>query len=162
MTTAPSPTVQPARFSLPRVAPDMYAAMSALEEASKVGIDHGLRELVKIRASQLNQCAFCIDMHTKDARAAGETEQRIYALSAWRETPFFTDLERAALGLTEALTGLHDHDRIDAAWDEAAEFFEDTELAALLTTIVAINGWNRIAIASRPRVGSYQPRPRSD
>ena len=136
----------------------MYAAMAALEEASKAGIDPSIRELVKIRASQMNQCAFCIDMHTKDARAAGETEQRIYALSAWRETPFFTDAERAALGLTEALTDLHSHDRLDAAWEEAAEFFEDTELAALLTTIVTINAWNRIAIGSRSPVGGYKPR----
>ncbi len=159
MTSTQTRTAPASRLSLPRVAPDMYAAMAALEEASKAGIDHGLRELVKIRASQMNQCAFCIDMHTKDARAAGETEQRMYALSAWRETPFFTDAERAALGLAEALTDLHTHGRIDASWEEAAEYFEDTEMAALLTTIVAINAWNRIAIASRTGVGSYQPRP---
>ncbi|MEX1102894.1 MAG: carboxymuconolactone decarboxylase family protein [Dehalococcoidia bacterium] len=136
----------------------MYAAMSAVEESSKAGIDPGLRELMKTRASQMNGCAYCIDMHTKDARVTGETEQRLYALSAWRETPFFTEAERAALALTEALTELHPHDRLDRAWEDAQEYFEDEQLAALLMTVVAINGWNRLAIASRTPVGSYQPR----
>ncbi|MEX0782468.1 MAG: carboxymuconolactone decarboxylase family protein [Dehalococcoidia bacterium] len=151
--TPPTPRLSPGKF-----APQMYAAMSAVEESSKAGIDPGLRELMKTRASQMNGCAYCIDMHTKDARVAGETEQRLYALSAWRETPFFTEAERAALALTEALTELHPHDRLDRAWEDAQEYFEDEQLAALLMTVVAINGWNRLAIASRTPVGSYQPR----
>lgn len=160
MTTAQTHTPLPARFKLQSVAPEMSAAMAALERSSKVGIASSIRELVKMRASQMNGCAFCLDMHTKDARAAGESEQRIYALSAWRETPFFNEAERAALALTEALTDLSDHEHIDVAWEEAAEHFEEQGLAGLLLTIVAINGWNRIAIASRTEVGSYQPRKR--
>lgn len=159
MTTATTVNAQQPRLKIHRVAPEMYAAMAALEESSKAGVPAELRELVKIRASQINGCAFCLDMHTKDARAAGETEQRIYALSAWRETPFFSDAERAALALTETLTHL-DHDRLDAAWEEAAEHFEEEQLAAILMTIVAINAWNRIAIASRTPAGTYQVRAR--
>jgi AhpD family alkylhydroperoxidase len=124
MTTAQTHTPLPARFKLQSVAPDMSAAMAALERSSKAGISSSLRELVKTRASQINGCAFCLDMHTKDARAAGETEQRLYALNAWRETPFFTEEERAALALTEALTDLRDHERLGAAWDAAGGYFE--------------------------------------
>ncbi len=108
----------------------------------------------------MNGCAYCIDMHTKDARAEGESEQRLYALSAWRETPFFTASERAALALTEALTDLRSHEPLDRAWEEAQGYFEDEQLAALLMTVLAINGWNRMAIASRIPVGTYQPRER--
>ncbi len=160
MTNTATLTPPPYRISPGKFAPQMYAAMSALEESSKIGIDPGLRELMKTRASQMNGCAYCIDMHTKDARAAGETEQRLYALSAWRETPFFTDAERAALALAEALTDLRSHEPLDRAWEDAQEYFEDELLAALLMTVVAINGWNRLAIASRTPVGSYQPQRR--
>lgn len=122
----------------------------------RCGLEHGLLELVKIRVSQINGCAFCLDMHTKDTRAAGETEQRLYVLSAWRETPFFTDRERAALAWAEAVTrvgeGVH-----DPVYDEALRHFSEQELVDLTWAIVAINGWNRIAISFRAVPGSYQP-----
>ncbi len=159
MTSTVANTSAPRRFARGKFPAPMYAAMSALEESSKAGLEPSLRELVKTRASQMNGCAYCIDMHTKDAMAAGETPQRLFALSAWRETPFFTEQERAALSLAEALTEIHPHERIDSAWDEAAEYFEDDQLAALLMTVIAINGWNRLAIASHTPVGSYHPRP---
>jgi AhpD family alkylhydroperoxidase len=130
---------------------------AATKELDKVELDPRLRELVRIRASQLNGCAYCIDMHTKDARALGETEQRLYALPAWRETPFFSARERAALAFTESVTLLaEDHvprDEFDAA---AAEFSAD-ELAALLSLIVTINAWNAIGVATRAWLpGSYE------
>jgi AhpD family alkylhydroperoxidase len=121
------------------------------------GIDRKLLELVKIRASQLNGCAFCIDMHTKDARAAGETEQRIYALDAWRETPFFTDKERAALGWTEALTNIQQGHAPDAVYQELRRYFSEPEQVNLTLAITTINAWNRIAIGFRAVPGSYQP-----
>jgi AhpD family alkylhydroperoxidase len=158
MTSTITNTPAPRRFARGKFPAPMYAAMSALEEASKAGLAPSLRELVKTRASQMNGCAYCIDMHTKDAMAAGETPQRLFALSAWRETPFFTEAERAALALAEALTEIHPHERIDAAWDDAAEYFEDDQLAALLMTVIAINGWNRLAISTHTPVGSYQSR----
>jgi AhpD family alkylhydroperoxidase len=118
-----------------------------------------LLELVKTRASQLNGCAFCLDMHTKDARAGGETEQRLYALSAWRETPFFDARERAALGWTEAVTRLGDHPVPDEIYAEARQQFDERSLVDLTLAIVAINGWNRLAIAFRKEPGTYQPPP---
>ncbi len=145
------------RFSLAEEAPQIYKAMSTLGTRVRDAMDPALNELVKIRASQVNGCAFCIDMHTKDARAAGETEQRIYALSAWRETPFFTERERAALGLTEAVTLVHDGHVPDEVYDEAAKHFGQEELAALVWAIVAINAWNRAVIASRTVPGTYKP-----
>jgi AhpD family alkylhydroperoxidase len=117
-----------------------------------------LAELVKIRASQINGCAYCIDMHTKDARLAGETEQRIYALNAWRETPFFTDRERAALEWTEAVTRIADTHAADDIYDRVAQHFDEAELVALTMAVVVINAWNRISISFRPPVGSYQPK----
>lgn len=120
------------------------------------GLDRRLRELVKIRASQLNGCAYCIDMHTKDARAAGETEQRIYALNAWRETPFFTAKERAALEWTEAVTRLDDGVS-DAVYDEVRKHFDEQELVNLTWAVAEINTWNRVVISLRPSVvGSYK------
>jgi AhpD family alkylhydroperoxidase len=134
-------------------------AMLALQrEVEHSGLEPSLQELVKIRASQINGCAYCIDMHTKDARARGESEQRIYALSAWRETPFFSDRERAALGLTEAVTRIADTNVPDDVWEEAARQFTETELLALMFALVAINGWNRLAISLRSVPGTYQPR----
>jgi AhpD family alkylhydroperoxidase len=129
----------------------------AREELDKVDFDPRLRELVRIRASQLNGCAYCIDMHTKDARAIGETEQRIYALPAWRETPFFTPSERAALAFTESVTLVaRDHVPGEAYQDVAAHFDPD-EVAALVSLIVAINAWNAIAVSTRAWVpGSYE------
>jgi AhpD family alkylhydroperoxidase len=125
------------------------------EVASK--LDPALFELVKIRASQLNGCANCIDMHTKDARRAGETEQRIYALSAWRETPFFTDRERAALEWTEALTRLANSHVSDELFERVRRQFDEAELVALTFAVIVINGWNRLSISFRPPVGTYQP-----
>ena len=117
-----------------------------------------LFELVKIRASQINGCAYCIDMHTKDARLAGETEQRIYALNAWRETPFFTDRERAALEWTEALTLLADTHVPDHVYERVSAHFKEEELVALTLGVVVINSWNRVAVSFRAPAGTYQPR----
>ena len=142
-----------------RAWPDGYTAMQGLEAAVRAsGLEHSLLELVKTRASQLNQCAFCIDMHTKDALAAGETQQRLFGLSAWRETPYFTDRERAALAYTEALTLVStSHDALTVAIDAAKDHFTEDELAKLTYCVIAINGWNRLAIAAEPKVGGYVP-----
>jgi AhpD family alkylhydroperoxidase len=131
---------------------------AATKELDAADIDPLLRELVRVRASQLNGCAYCIDMHTKDARAAGETEQRLYALPAWRETPFFTSRERAALALTEDVT-LMTRDHVPtAAYDAAAEQLTQGEIAALLSLIITINAWNAIGVTTRAWTpGSYQP-----
>jgi AhpD family alkylhydroperoxidase len=110
-----------------------------------------------MRVSQINGCAFCIDMHSKDARAAGEQEQRLYALNAWRETPFYSPRERAALALAEEMTNLSTNHVPDAAYEEAARYFEPKELAQLIWCVTIINAWNRIAITSRMVPGSYQP-----
>ncbi len=122
------------------------------------GLEHPLLELVKMRASQINGCAFCIDMHSKDARLAGETEQRLYALSAWRETSFFSDRERAALAMTEAVTKLPVGPIPDAVVDDASEVFSREEMTALVYAIIEINSWNRLALATgAPEPGSYEP-----
>ena len=146
-----------ARVDVYRTWPEGYQAMQQLEQAVRSsGLEHSLLELVKTRASQINQCAFCIDMHTKDARAAGETEQRLYALSAWRETPFFSDRERAALAMTEALTLVAtSHEALGVAVDEAKRHFDAAEMAKLTYCIVTINGWNRLAITAAGKVGGY-------
>jgi AhpD family alkylhydroperoxidase len=132
-------------------------AMFALSSEASARLDHRLFELVKIRASQINGCAFCLDMHTKDARLAGETEQRIYALSAWRETPFFTDRERAALEWTEAVTRVGDSHVPDDLYERVSAHFDEAELVALTFGVVVINSWNRLSVSFRPPVGSYQP-----
>jgi AhpD family alkylhydroperoxidase len=133
--------------------------MLALQrEVDHSGLDPTIRELLKIRASQINGCAYCIDMHTKDARAHGESEQRIYALSAWEETPFFTPKERAALAYTEAVTRIWDGHVPDDVWEETARHFTEPEMLALTFALVAINGWNRLAISLRSVPGTYQPR----
>jgi len=121
------------------------------------GLEHSLLELVKTRVSQINGCAYCLDMHTKDARAAGETEQRLYLLSAWRETRFFSPRERAALAWAEAVTQLGGHGVPDAVYDEARAQFDEKALVDLTLAIVAINGWNPLAIPFRSEAGSYQP-----
>jgi AhpD family alkylhydroperoxidase len=131
---------------------------AATKELDAAGIDPLLRELVRIRASQLNGCAYCIDMHTKDARAAGETEQRLYALPAWRETPFYTNRERAALALTEDVTLMARNHVPAAAYEAAAEVLTPGEIAALLALIITINAWNAIGVTTRAWTpGSYQP-----
>ncbi len=147
------------RMKYPKVAPGAYAAMHGLEEyVHKCGLEPALLELVKMRASQINGCAFCLDMHSKDARAAGETEQRLYLLDAWREAPFYSERERAALAWTEALTQVADNHVPDEVYNEARLHFSEKELVDLSLAIVAINGWNRLAIAFRSEVGVYQPR----
>jgi AhpD family alkylhydroperoxidase len=129
---------------------------AATEELDKVDFDPRLRELVRIRASQLNGCAYCIDMHSKDARAAGETEQRLYALPAWKETPFFTPRERAALAFAETVTLVADNHVPSEAYDAVAAHFTPDEVAALVCLIVAINAWNAISMSTRAWVpGSY-------
>ena len=131
---------------------------TATKELDRVEFDPRLRELVRVRASQINGCAYCIDMHSKDARAIGETEQRLYGLAAWRETPYFTARERAALAFTEAVTLLADTHVPDSAYDAVAAEFEPDEVAALLGLIVTINAWNALSVATRAWVpGSYEP-----
>lgn len=145
------------RIAYAKVAPEALRAHYALEAYVRgCGLEHPLLELVKTRASQLNGCAYCIDMHTKDARAAGETEQRLYAIPVWRETPFFTERERAALAWAEAVTNVA-YDHVPAAEFEAVrKQFSDKEVADLTLATVAINGWNRVAIAFRAVPGTYQ------
>ncbi len=131
-----------------KTAPKTFKAMIALDAAAREGVDPALAELVRIRASQINHCAHCIDMHTRDARQGGETEQRIYLLDAWRETRgIYSDKERAALALTEAITRLPDGVP-DAVRAQAAEHFDDRELAQLIALIFTINAWNRIAVST--------------
>jgi AhpD family alkylhydroperoxidase len=125
--------------------------------ARSSGLEHSLLELVKLRASVLNGCAFCVDMHTKDARAAGESEQRLYAIPVWEETPFFSERERAALAWTDAVTRLQPDHVPDALYEQARSCFSEKELVDLTLAIVAINGWNRLAIAFRAVPGSYRP-----
>jgi len=147
------------RINFYKAAPDAIAAMTGLEHAvNQSGLEASLRELVKLRVSQINGCAYCIDMHSKDARAAGETEQRIYALNAWRETPFFSERERAALEWAERITHIGVDHAPDDVFFHARQYFSETELVNLTLTIVAINGWNRLAIAFRSVPGSYQPK----
>jgi AhpD family alkylhydroperoxidase len=140
------------RMEAGKLAPEVYRAMAAFDRS--ITLDPQLRELVKIRASQLNGCAYCIDLHTRDARAAGEDDRRLATLAGWHEAPFFTERERAALGLTDAVTRLGDHGVPDEVWDTAARHFEPPELAQLLWAIVAINAWNRIGVPTR-----LQPQP---
>src|SRR4051794_37064033 len=147
-----------ARLDYAKLAPDAMRALYSLGAyLAKCGLEHALLELVKIRASQINGCAYCIDMHTKDARAAGETEQRIYALNAWRETPFFSDRERAALAWAEAVTQIGGGVS-DDLYEEARRQFSEKELVDLTWAVAAINAWNRVAISFRSVPGSYQPK----
>jgi AhpD family alkylhydroperoxidase len=133
-------------------------AMYGLEEPLRnSGLEPALRELVKTRASQINGCAYCIDMHTKDARAHGETEQRLYGLNAWRETPFYTDRERAALEWTEHLTLIAGKDVPDELYARMREHFSEQEIVSLALAVVQINGWNRLAMSFRAPAGTYQP-----
>ncbi len=147
------------RLNYAQVAPAALKAMLELEKyVAESGFDLTIFELVKIRASQINGCAYCLDMHTKDARKAGETEQRLYALSAWKETPFYTEKERAALAWTEALTLISGNDVTDSLYDSVRKHFDEKEVVALTMAIVAINGWNRLAIGFRTVPGSYEPK----
>jgi len=146
------------RLSLTESSAGAYKAMLALETYVRgSGLEKPLLELVKMRASQINGCAYCLDMHSKDARAAGETEQRLYCLPAWRECPFYSDRERAALQWTEALTLIAQDHVPDSVFESVRPQFTEKELADLTLAVVAINGWNRIATSFRLPTGSYQP-----
>ncbi len=138
------------RINVSKVDPKAYEAMIGLEKyISESGLDKTLYELVKTRASQMNGCAYCINMHTRDAVSLGETPQRLYLLNAWRETDLFTEKERAVLALTEAMTVLKDGQVSDKVYNNAAKVLTPNELAAVIMSVVAINGWNRIAITTR-------------
>jgi AhpD family alkylhydroperoxidase len=144
-----------------KAAPGVMEAMRGLGTYnSTCGIERGLQELVKIRASQLNGCAYCVDMHSLDARAGGETEQRLYALPVWEETPFFTDRERAALLWTEKLTLISVDHVPDEVYQQVRRHFTEEELANLTLIVATINAWNRFGIAFRSVPGRYVPRPR--
>lgn len=146
-----------ARLDWAHVMPQARRAMQQLEKAvGDVGLEPSLLELIKIRVSQINGCAYCLDMHTKNARLAGEREQRLYALAAWREAPFFTERERVALAWAEALT-LLPNGVPDALWEAARTTFTERELVGLTMAIVAINGWNRWNVAFKTPAGSYRP-----
>jgi AhpD family alkylhydroperoxidase len=147
------------RLDFTKAAPSAYRAMAALESYVKDSsrLEPSLLKLVKMRASQINGCAYCLDMHSKDARAAGESEQRLYALDAWRETPFFTDRERAALAWTEAITLISSGHAPDEVYEEVRQRFTEEELVNLTLGIVAINGWNRMLIGFRAIPGTHQP-----
>ncbi|MBI1190520.1 MAG: carboxymuconolactone decarboxylase family protein [Tepidisphaera sp.] len=140
-----------------KASPECFQAMLALDSKLKSKLDHALFHLVKLRASQINGCAYCIDMHWKDARAGGETEQRLYGLAAWRESPYYTNAERAALEWTECLTRVEAKGAPDAAYDALRPHFNDAQIADLSWTIAAINAWNRMGIGFQPRPGVYQP-----
>ncbi|MEV8568412.1 carboxymuconolactone decarboxylase family protein [Streptomyces sp. NPDC051322] len=168
MTTEPKPdTDQQApqyapehtpRLQLAELAPEVYKAMVRLDAAARQGVDPTTLELVKIRASQLNHCAFCLDMHTKDALAAGESFERIVQLSGWEESKhFYTEKELAAIELTEAITVLTDGFVPDEVYAHAARHFDDTELAHLISAITVINAWNRFAVTTRMVPGHYTP-----
>jgi AhpD family alkylhydroperoxidase len=137
--------------------PKAYQAMAALEQfVDSCGLERPLLELVKMRASQVNGCAYCLDMHSKDARALGETEQRLYALSAWRDTPLYSERERAALEWTEAITLISETHAPDDVYERVSKQFRPEELANLTVAIATINSWNRLSIAFRVMPGSYQ------
>ena len=145
-----------ARIDLMHVSPGIIHAMLGLErQIQKAGLDSKLLDLVRMRASQINGCAYCLDMHSKDARAKGETEQRLYGLEAWRETPYYSARECAALEWTEALTLVAESHVPDDVYERVREQFSEDELVHLSLAIVAINGWNRLAVGLRTPVGDY-------
>lgn len=146
------------RFDYTKVQPEALQTLLKLEGyVRKSGLDGKLVELIKIRASQINGCAYCLDMHTKDARAMGETEQRLYLISAWREAPFYTESERAALALTEAVTRISDAGVPQDLFDQVRRHFDEEQFVDLIMAINAINSWNRIAISTGMVPGDYQP-----
>ncbi|MEX0174065.1 carboxymuconolactone decarboxylase family protein [Streptomyces sp. LMG1-1-1.1] len=163
-TAPPAESTAPAHEHAPRLAlaellPDFYRAMVRLETAAAKDVDPTLYHLIKIRASQVNRCAFCLDMHTKDALAEGETVERIVQLSAWQESRhFYTERELAALALTESVTVLTDGFVPDEVYTRAAEHFDETELARVIAAITTINAWNRIGVTTRLTPGHYTPR----
>ncbi len=148
------------RINYYRVAHGAVEAMRGLETyVSQTGLEESLLDLVRLRASQINGCAYCIDMHTKDARLRGETEQRLYALSAWEETSFYSERERAALAWTEAVTLIAETSIPDEVYERVRQQFSEKELVDLTMAVIAINGWNRLAVGFRTVPGTYQPAP---
>jgi AhpD family alkylhydroperoxidase len=148
------------RIDYGKAAPGGLKAMLGMETYVRgSGLEHALLELVKMRVSQINGCAYCLDMHSKDARAAGETEQRLHVLAAWREAPFYSARERAALAWAEAVTLVASNDLPDALYEEVHAQFDDKAMVDLTLAIIAINGWNRLAIGFRAKVGGYVAKP---
>jgi AhpD family alkylhydroperoxidase len=148
-----------ARIDPQKVGAKRLQGMFALQsQVSESGLDHKLHLLVQMRASQINGCAYCLDMHSKDARAAGETEQRLYGLAAWREAPYYTEKERAALEWTEAVTCVAHGHVCDEVYERVRKQFSEEELADLTLAVVAINSWNRLMISFRVPAGTYQPK----
>ena len=146
------------RMDFRHAAPDAFKAMRDLEAGvRRSALEHSLLELVKVRVSQINGCGYCLDMHIKEARAGGETEQRLYLLSAWREAPFYSPRERAALSWAEAVTQVSTNDLPDELYAEVREHFDEKATVELTLAIIAINGWNRLVKACRTEVGSYMP-----
>jgi AhpD family alkylhydroperoxidase len=146
------------RLDYSKTAPDGVLVLRQLEQYLKeVGLEPDLVELVKLRASQINGCAYCIDMHTKDARSHGESEQRLYGVTAWRETPFYTGRERAALAWTESVTRISESQVPEEIYQQVKQHFTEKELVDLTLAVIAINSWNRLAISFRTRPGSYKP-----
>lgn len=161
MTTTTETTTGVSRHAVGDVVSDLYKAQLHMENAiRRSGIDPIMYELIKIRASQINGCAYCLDMHTQDAKVLGETDQRMHLLAAWREAPFYTERERAALALTEAVTLIAANHVPDDVYAEAARVFTPAEIGMVIMAIVVINGWNRIAIASGSQAGTYTPADR--
>ena len=152
-----------ARINYEKVAPGAIQAMRKVEEYVRgSGLERSLLELVKLRASEMNGCAYCVDMHTKDARSQGETEQRLYAVVAWRDAPFFTERERAALAWTEVVTWVSWQHAPDDIYQTARQHFSEKELVDLTMAVIAINGWNRLSIAFRREAGTYEPGRRGE
>jgi AhpD family alkylhydroperoxidase len=147
------------RLEYDEVGAQSYKGMLAIHRAAnESGLEESLLELIKTRASQINGCAYCVDMHTKDARSKGETEQRLYGLSVWRETPYYTDRERAALEWTEELTLIAENRVSDELYEQVRQHFSEAELVNLSIAIIAINGWNRLSVAFRTVPGTYEPK----
>ena len=146
------------RLDYAKVAPDGIGILRQLEVyLKKAGLEPDLVELVKLRASQINGCAYCIDMHTKDARSHGESEQRLYGVTAWRETSFYSERERAALAWTESVTRISEDQMPEEIYQQVKQYFTEKELVELTLAVIAINSWNRLAICFRTPAGSYQP-----
>lgn len=146
------------RFDYGKVAPGAYRAMAGLEHyLHESGLEESLLHLIKLRASQINGCAYCLDMHWKDLKSIGENDQRLYELNAWEEAPFYSERERAALAWTEAVTRVSETHVPDAVYERVRKHFSEKEIADLTLAIAAINAWNRLAISSRAEPGTYQP-----
>jgi len=149
------------RINYQKTAPGIFEAMFGISKyLRKCGLEDSLLNLVCLRASQINGCAYCLDMHWKDLRAAGEGEQRLYGLDAWRESPYYSERERAALAWTESVTNIHEGHVPDEVYERTRKFFSEKELADLTLAVTAINAWNRLSIAGRTVPGTYQPKAR--